>query len=67
MLKEVKKLVVALHSDQEGSYFVEMALVVIGVALTVFAAAQGLANNGITPTYNRISTELGTATVPDIP
>ncbi|MCL4441582.1 MAG: hypothetical protein M1609_13625 [Firmicutes bacterium] len=67
MFKEVQMFLEALHSDQKGSYFVEMALVVIGVALTVFAAAQGLANNGITPTYNRISTEIGNATVPNIP
>lgn len=67
MFKEGKEILKALHSHQKGSYFVEMALVVIGVALTVFAAAQGLANNGITPTYNKITQELGNATVPQIP
>ena len=58
MIKKVKEMLVALHEDQGGSYFVEMALVLIGVAFVVFTAASGLANEGIVPQYNDISAEI---------
>jgi Flp pilus assembly pilin Flp len=41
-----------------GSYFVEMALVLVGVALAVFTAASNLSTNGIVPKYNSITTEM---------
>jgi Flp pilus assembly pilin Flp len=56
----------ALYKDQRGSYFVEMALVLIGVALAVFTAASGLANNGVVPKYTAITTEIQNVTVPDL-
>ena len=67
MFKQVKIFLQYLDRDQQGSYFIEMALVVIGVALTVFAAAQSLASEGIAQTYSNIEGKLKDATVPDIP
>lgn len=66
MIKKLKCIVNTLHNDQKGSYFVEMALVLIGVALTVFVAASGLSNNAITPKYNGISTEIQSVPVPNL-
>lgn len=62
----IKSLMSNLHNNQKGSYFVEMALVLIGVALTVFVAASGLSNNAITPKYNGISTEIQSVPVPNL-
>jgi len=66
MFQKAKGILNAIHHDQEGSYFVEMALVLIGVGLTVFVAASGLSTNGIVPKYNSISTEIQAVTVPDL-
>ncbi|MFZ5632141.1 MAG: hypothetical protein ACOY40_04775 [Bacillota bacterium] len=66
MAHRVKEAVMDLHGDRRGSYFIEMALVVIGVALTVFTAASGLANNGIAPKYSAITQEIQSVTVPDL-
>ena len=66
MFKTVKNLTVKLHQDQGGSYFVEMALVLIGVALVVFTSASGLATNGIVPKYTGISTEIQSVSIPDL-
>ncbi|HBV98025.1 MAG: hypothetical protein JL50_01040 [Peptococcaceae bacterium BICA1-7] len=66
MTKKAKKVMVALHEDQGGSYFVEMALVLIGVAFVVFNAASGLANDGIVPKYNNISTQIQGVAVPSL-
>lgn len=66
MFKKVKEMLTALHEDQGGSYFVEVALVLIGVAFVVFSAAAGLANDGIVPKYEDISDEIEGATVPTL-
>lgn len=66
MIKKAKEMLAALHEDQGGSYFVEVALVLIGVAFVVFTAAHGLANDGIVPKYDDISTEIQNATVPTL-
>lgn len=66
MIKKIKGFAKALHGDEKGSYFVEMALVLIGVALAVFAAASGLATNALVPKYNAITTEIQGVTVPDL-
>ena len=66
MFKKAKGFIGVLHNDQKGSYFVEMALVLIGVALSVFVAASGLAANGIAPRFNDITTQLQGVTVPDL-
>lgn len=66
MVKKVKEMLVALHDDEGGSYFVEMALVLIGVAFVVFTAASGLADDGIVPKYDAISTEIQSVSVPDL-
>lgn len=66
MLKKAKGYIGVLHNDQKGSYFVEMALVLIGVALAVFTAANGLATQGIAPRFNEIQSRLGEVTVPDL-
>ncbi|MCL6479781.1 MAG: hypothetical protein K6T65_15505 [Peptococcaceae bacterium] len=66
MIKKVNEFIGALHRNENGSYFVEMALVLIGVALAVFTAANGLANNAIVPKYNSISTEIQDVDVPDL-
>jgi len=66
MLRNAKAILTAIHKDQKGSYFVEMALVLIGVGLTVFVAASGLSTNGIVPKYNDISTQIQAVSVPDL-
>ena len=66
MFKKAKGFLEVLHRSEEGSYMVEMALVLIGVALTVYAAASGLSNDAIVPTYNSIATELESVEVPDL-
>ena len=66
MLFKFKNLVVELNKDQGGSYFVEMALVLIGVAFVVFTAASGLATNGIVPKYTGMTTEITSVPVPDL-
>ena len=66
MFKKAKGFFEELHNDQKGSYFVEMALVLIGVALSVFVAAGGLATNGIVPKYTAITTQIQAVTVPDL-
>lgn len=66
MIGKAKALLVTVHKDRRGSYFIEMALVVIGIALAVFTAASGLASQGIAPTYDEITNKLQNATVPDI-
>ncbi len=66
MLKEFKKLLVKIHSEESGSYMVEMALVLVGVALTVFAAASALSTNGIIPKYNDITDEIKDVAVPSL-
>ena len=66
MLQRARGLLCAIHRDQKGSYFVEMALVLVGVGLTVFVAASGLATNGIVPKYTGMSTEIQGVSVPDL-
>ena len=66
MFKKAKSLLTGLHKSEEGSYMVEMALVLIGVALTVYAAASGLSNDALVPTYEGITTELESVNVPDL-
>lgn len=66
MIKKVGSLVKALHRDEKGSYFMEMALVLIGVALAVFSAANELASNALVPKYNSITTEIQNVTVPNL-
>ncbi|KJS02166.1 MAG: hypothetical protein VR68_03910 [Peptococcaceae bacterium BRH_c4a] len=64
MFQKSKEILTAIHHDQKGSYFVEMALVLIGVGLTVFVAASGLANNGIVPKYTDIKTYISGINTP---
>ncbi|MCL6612755.1 MAG: hypothetical protein K6T66_14560 [Peptococcaceae bacterium] len=64
MMKKVKGFAEALHGDEKGSYFVEMALVLIGVALAVFSAASGLTNNALVPKYNSISNYINNVNPP---
>jgi len=66
MFQKTKGIFSAIHNDEKGSYFVEMALVLIGVGLTVFVAASGLSTNGIVPKYNSITTEITNVAVPDL-
>jgi len=66
MFKKAKEMLVALHEDQGGSYFVEMALVLIGVAFVVFNAASGLANDGIVPKYTGITEKIKDVIVPTL-
>ena len=66
MFKKAKRILAGIHGNQSGSYMVEMALVLIGVALTVYTAASGLSNNAIVPKYNSISQEIQNVTVPDL-
>jgi Flp pilus assembly pilin Flp len=66
MIKKVKRFIGDLNKDQNGSYMVEAALVMVGVALTVYAAAAGLSNNAIVPKYNGISTQIQSLPVPDL-
>ena len=64
MFQKAKGILTAIHNDEKGSYFVEMALVLIGVGLTVFVAASGLANNGIVPKYTDIKTYISGINTP---
>jgi len=66
MIQKLKGILAEIHKDEKGSYFVEMALVLVGVGLTVFVAASGLATNGIVPKYTGISTEIQGVSVPDL-
>lgn len=66
MFIKAKRYLANLHNDQSGSYMVEMALVLIGVALTVYGAAAGLSNNAIVPQYNTISTRIQAVNVPSL-
>lgn len=66
MFKKAKGFLGELHNDQKGSYFVEMALVLIGVALAVFTAANTLATSGIVPKYTEITTKIQAVNVPDL-
>jgi len=66
MFKKSIGVLNVLHGNESGSYFVEMALVLIGVALAVFSAANSLSTGGIVPKYNAITTEINSAAVPDI-
>ena len=66
MYQKAKKFMAKVHKEENGSYMVEMALVLIGVALTVYAAASGLASDAIVPAYDGITTELGSVDVPDL-
>ncbi|MFZ5648130.1 MAG: hypothetical protein ACOY30_10990 [Bacillota bacterium] len=66
MLKKVKGFVVALHNNERGGYFLEMALTLIGVGLAIYGAASGLSNNGIKPKYDSITTEVSGVSVPDL-
>lgn len=66
MHKKAKGLVAVLNRDQRGSYFVEMALVLIGVAMAVFFSASNLSTNGIAPKYSEITTEIQNVDVPDL-
>lgn len=65
MFKMAKVFAASIHHDQGGSYFVEMALVLIGVALSVFLAASGLATNGIVPKYEDITNWIDSVDVPE--
>ena len=64
MFKKAKGFLGELHNDQKGSYFVEMALVLIGVALAVFTAANTLATGGIAPKYTEIKDYILTVHTP---
>ena len=66
MFQKARDFVVSIHKDENGSYMVEMALVLIGVALTVYAAASSLSTDAIVPTYNSIATELESVDVPNL-
>ncbi len=66
MLKKAKDLLVRIHREESGSYMVEMALVLVGVALTVFLAASTLSTDGIIPKYNDITDEIKDVAVPDL-
>lgn len=66
MIKKVKNALVKFHQEKNGSYMVEMALVLVGVALTVFVAASNLSTDGIIPKYEGITTEVSNVTVPDL-
>jgi len=66
VFQKAKGILTSIHNDEKGSYFVEMALVLIGVALTVFVSASGLSTNGIAPKYTSITTEITNVAVPDL-
>lgn len=66
MFQKAKSALSQLHQNQEGSYMVEMALVLIGVALTVYAAASNLSSDALVPTYNEITDNLQEVDVPDL-
>ncbi|NTW06149.1 MAG: hypothetical protein HGA27_08555 [Peptococcaceae bacterium] len=55
-----------LINEEKGSYMVEMALVLVGVALTVFVAASSLSTDGIVPKYESIKNEVLSVPVPDL-
>jgi hypothetical protein len=66
MFKKAKSILAELHQNEGGSYFVEMALVLIGVAFVVFNAASGLASEGIAPKYTEIQGKIENVTVPNL-
>ncbi len=66
MIKKVRGFAEALHRDEKGSYFVEVALVLIGVALAVFTAANGLASNALVPKYSEITNKISNVSVPNL-
>lgn len=66
MIQNAWEMLKKLNRDSSGSYMVEMALVLIGVALTVYGAASGLANNAIVPQYDTITSKIHGVSVPDL-
>jgi hypothetical protein len=66
VFKKVRQVLGSLRSGQRGSYFVEMALVLLGVALAVFTSASSLSTEGVVPKYNDITTEIKNVYVPDL-
>ncbi|MCL6478986.1 MAG: hypothetical protein K6T65_11310 [Peptococcaceae bacterium] len=66
MFQKAKGILAELHQNEGGSYFVEMALVLIGVAFVVFNSAAGLATDGIAPKYDDITTRIQGVTVPTL-
>lgn len=66
MIERAKGLLKGLLADQEGSYMVEMALVLIGVALTVYGAASELSDSAIVPKYGEITRRIENVEVPGL-
>jgi hypothetical protein len=66
MKNRVCDLIFKLFNEEKGSYMVEMALVLVGVALTVFVAASSLSTDGIVPKYESIKNEVLSVPVPDL-
>lgn len=66
VIKKVKNVLLLFHNEEKGSYMVEMALVLVGVALTVFMAASNLSTEGIIPQYEAITDEVKGVAVPDL-
>jgi hypothetical protein len=66
MKKRFWHLISKLTCEENGSYMVEMALVLVGVALTVFVAASSLSTDGIVPKYESIKNEVLSVPVPDL-
>lgn len=66
MFSKAKKVFQQLHREETGSYMVEMALVLIGVALATFMAASNLSSGGIVPKYDAIRTEITNVAIPDL-
>ncbi len=63
MLTILKKL----HTNQSGSYFVEMALVLIGVALAYLLRPAALLLTASCPSTTAYTTEISNMPVPNLP
>ncbi len=66
MIKKIAGLTKVLCRDEKGSYFVEMALMLMGVALVVFLAASELSSDTLVPKYNEISNKINSVQVPNL-
>ncbi len=62
MLNNLKEL----YRDENGNYFVEMALALIVITLAIVSNASSMTTTGISPKYTGITTELQGVSVPDL-
>ena len=56
-----------LHKNEKGNYFVEIALAMIIIVFVIAGSISYMVNEGITPKYRDITTEIRGVGVPKLP